>query len=109
MGTLYTYSKASLKECDAMITITLYALDFGTGSYFIHSLSFISFGIGTFPNIGRTAIINVGEIVVYDVVKDQLIASRLMADGVPCHFTAAIAAGFTATLIASPVDVIKTR
>lgn len=64
---------------------------------------------GTFPNIGRTAIINVGEIVVYDVVKDYLITSQLMVDGVPCHFTAAIAAGFTATLIASPVDVVKTR
>ena len=64
---------------------------------------------GTFPNIARTAIINVGEIVVYDVVKDSLISSKLMADGIPCHFSAAIAAGFTATLIASPVDVIKTR
>lgn len=32
-----------------------------------------------------------------------------MRDGVWCHFTAAVAAGFTATLVASPVDVIKTR
>eukprot|EP00095_Tigriopus_kingsejongensis_P003181 maker-scaffold91_size383040-snap-gene-1.24 protein:Tk03181 transcript:maker-scaffold91_size383040-snap-gene-1.24-mRNA-1 annotation:"hypothetical protein DAPPUDRAFT_332854" len=64
---------------------------------------------GTLPNIGRTAIINVGEIVVYDIVKDHLIFSGWMVDGIPCHFMAAIAAGFTATLIASPVDVIKTR
>ena len=72
-------------------------------------LSFCFAFQGTFPNIARTAIINVGEIVVYDVAKDTLISSKLMSDGFPCHFTAAIAAGFTATLIASPVDVIKTR
>jgi len=61
------------------------------------------------PNIARTAIINVGEIVVYDAAKDALIARQLMSDGVPCHLTAAVTAGFTATLVASPVDVIKTR
>lgn len=27
----------------------------------------------------------------------------------PCHFTAAFAAGFCTTLVASPVDVVKTR
>ncbi len=72
------------------------------------TLSF-SFAAGTTPNIARTAIINVGEIVVYDVVKDLLVSSRLMRDGIPCHFTAAVAAGFAATLVASPVDVVKTR
>lgn len=27
----------------------------------------------------------------------------------PCHFTAAFAAGFCTTIVASPVDVVKTR
>lgn len=67
------------------------------------------FNPGTMPNIARTSIINVGEIVVYDIAKDSLLRSNLMKDGIPCHFTAALAAGFTATLVASPVDVIKTR
>ena len=31
------------------------------------------------------------------------------ADNVPCHFVAAFGAGFCATLVASPVDVVKTR
>ena len=61
------------------------------------------------PNIARTTIINVGEIVVYDAVKDALISYKVMDDAMPCYFTAALAAGFTATLVASPVDVIKTR
>ncbi|KAG7262904.1 hypothetical protein CRUP_010550 [Coryphaenoides rupestris] len=30
-------------------------------------------------------------------------------DNMPCHFTAAFAAGFCTTVLASPVDVIKTR
>lgn len=64
---------------------------------------------GTMPNICRNCIINVGETVVYDAAKDGLIASGYFVDGIPCHFTAAVAAGFCATLLASPVDVIKTR
>ena len=64
---------------------------------------------GTMPNIARTTIINVGEIVVYDAVKDALISYKVMEDAMPCYFIAALSAGFTATLVASPVDVIKTR
>lgn len=64
---------------------------------------------GTAPNIARNCIINVGETVVYDSAKDGLIASGYFVDGIPCHFTAAVIAGFCATLLASPVDVIKTR
>jgi len=64
---------------------------------------------GLAPNIVRNGIVNVCETVVYDVVKESFIASRLMQDGIVCHFSSALVAGFTATLVASPVDVIKTR
>jgi len=64
---------------------------------------------GTMPNIARNCIINVGETVVYDAVKDALITQGYMMDGVPCHLASALVAGVTATLVASPVDVIKTR
>lgn len=64
---------------------------------------------GTMPNIARNCIVNIGEIVVYDVCKEALLSNRILSDGIPCHFTAAVMAGFTATLVASPVDVIKTR
>ena len=73
-----------------------------------HAPFFASF-LGTMPNICRNCIINVGETVVYDAVKDGLITSGIFTDGIPCHFSAAVAAGFCATLLASPVDVIKTR
>ncbi|XP_052555317.1 mitochondrial uncoupling protein 3-like isoform X2 [Tympanuchus pallidicinctus] len=64
---------------------------------------------GTLPNIARNAIINCGELVTYDLIKDALLRAQLMADNIPCHFVAAFGAGFCATVVASPVDVVKTR
>ncbi len=70
----------------------------------------------------------------YDLIKEALIKSLLMTgkmrmqknhsklqtvkniyswfppkDDLPCHFTSAFGAGFCTTVIASPVDVVKTR
>jgi len=64
---------------------------------------------GTMPNIARNCIINVGETVVYDAAKDYLISSSILPDGIQCHLSSAVIAGVTATLLASPVDVVKTR
>ncbi|XP_066585237.1 dicarboxylate carrier UCP2-like [Prorops nasuta] len=64
---------------------------------------------GTIPNISRNAIVNVSEIVCYDVIKDIIIDSGYLRDGIPCHLSAAVAAGLCTTLMASPVDVVKTR
>jgi len=64
---------------------------------------------GTFPNIARNCIVNVGETVVYDAAKDGLIACGYMTEGIALHFASAVVAGVTATLVASPVDVVKTR
>uniref|UniRef100_A0A8C3TK81 UCP3 protein n=1 Tax=Catharus ustulatus TaxID=91951 RepID=A0A8C3TK81_CATUS len=65
--------------------------------------------VRTLPNIARNAVINCGELVTYDIIKDALLRAQLMADNVPCHFVAAFGAGFCATVVASPVDVVKTR
>eukprot|EP00088_Acartia_fossae_P010692 TRINITY_DN15344_c0_g1_i8.p1 TRINITY_DN15344_c0_g1~~TRINITY_DN15344_c0_g1_i8.p1 ORF type:complete len:321 (+),score=56.20 TRINITY_DN15344_c0_g1_i8:432-1394(+) len=64
---------------------------------------------GTMPNIARNCIINVGETVVYDAVKDHLITNNILKDGIQCHLASAVIAGITATCVASPVDVVKTR
>lgn len=64
---------------------------------------------GLFPNMARNGIVNVAEIVCYDIIKDIILGYRLMDDNIPCHFTSAVAAGFCTTVIASPVDVMKTR
>ncbi|CAL1285935.1 unnamed protein product [Larinioides sclopetarius] len=64
---------------------------------------------GTLPNVTRNAIVNAAELVCYDLIKEFILNRRLMSDNVPCHFTSAFAAGFCATVVASPVDVVKTR
>ncbi|KAK2708438.1 hypothetical protein QYM36_014147 [Artemia franciscana] len=64
---------------------------------------------GTFPNVIRNSIVSVAEIVCYDVFKDMILRNRILEDGIPCHFSAAVMAGFSATVVASPVDVVKTR
>uniref|UniRef100_A0A8D0HHM6 Uncoupling protein 3 n=1 Tax=Sphenodon punctatus TaxID=8508 RepID=A0A8D0HHM6_SPHPU len=64
---------------------------------------------GTLPNITRNAIVNCGELVTYDLIKEALLKHELMTDNFPCHFVAAFGAGFCATIVASPVDVVKTR
>uniref|UniRef100_UPI0037E6FDE0 dicarboxylate carrier UCP2-like n=1 Tax=Semicossyphus pulcher TaxID=241346 RepID=UPI0037E6FDE0 len=64
---------------------------------------------GCLPNITRNAIVNCSELVTYDIIKEQILKHNLMTDNMPCHFTAAFAAGFCTTIVASPVDVVKTR
>ncbi|GFU07975.1 mitochondrial uncoupling protein 2 [Nephila pilipes] len=64
---------------------------------------------GTLPNVTRNAIVNAAELVCYDLIKEFILSRRLMSDNIPCHFTSAFAAGFCATVVASPVDVVKTR
>ncbi|XP_006627856.1 dicarboxylate carrier UCP2-like [Lepisosteus oculatus] len=64
---------------------------------------------GTFPNITRNAIVNCAELVTYDIIKELILKYDLMTDNLPCHFTAAFGAGFCTTIVASPVDVVKTR
>ncbi|XP_072302507.1 dicarboxylate carrier UCP2 isoform X1 [Eucyclogobius newberryi] len=64
---------------------------------------------GTAPNIARNAIVNCSELVTYDFIKDLLLHSTPMTDTLPCHVVSAFGAGLVTTVIASPVDVVKTR
>lgn len=64
---------------------------------------------GLVPNIFRNAIINAAEIATFDQVKDMLLSRNLMQDNVYCHLVSSSIAGFTAAVVGSPVDVIKTR
>ncbi|CAM4355216.1 unnamed protein product [Caretta caretta] len=64
---------------------------------------------GTSPNVARNAIVTCTELVTYDLIKDTLLKHSLVTDNLPCHFTSAFGAGFCTTLVASPVDVVKTR
>ncbi|XP_008289833.1 mitochondrial uncoupling protein 2-like isoform X2 [Stegastes partitus] len=64
---------------------------------------------GTLPNITRNALVNCTELVTYDLIKEAILRHNLLSDNLPCHFVSAFGAGFVTTVIASPVDVVKTR
>ncbi|XP_061574160.1 mitochondrial brown fat uncoupling protein 1 [Cololabis saira] len=64
---------------------------------------------GTLPNITRNALVNSTELVTYDLIKEAILKHNLLTDNLPCHFLSAFGAGFVTTVIASPVDVVKTR
>jgi dicarboxylate transporter 10 len=63
---------------------------------------------GIWPNSMRAALMTTSQLASYDAFKD-LLQSVGMGDGSLRHFTASFGAGFVATTVCSPVDVIKTR
>lgn len=64
---------------------------------------------GAFANMARLSTVNASELVVYDLVKGFFLGRKLMEDEFPLHFVSAFGAGFATTVIASPVDIVKTR
>eukprot|EP00002_Diphylleia_rotans_P009536 TRINITY_DN1990_c0_g1_i1.p1 TRINITY_DN1990_c0_g1~~TRINITY_DN1990_c0_g1_i1.p1 ORF type:complete len:306 (+),score=58.29 TRINITY_DN1990_c0_g1_i1:50-967(+) len=64
-------------------------------------------GLG--PNVARNAIITAAELASYDQIKQTILKNNWMTDDIPCHLVSGFSAGFVATVIGSPVDVIKTR
>jgi dicarboxylate transporter 10 len=64
-------------------------------------------GVG--PNAARASLMTVSQLASYDGFKRLLIHNTRMEDNLTTHFSASFLAGFVATTICSPVDVIKTR
>ena len=65
---------------------------------------------GVWPNSARAMLMTASQLASYDGFKQALLDSKLgFKDDLRTHFTASLAAGFVATTVCSPVDVIKTR
>lgn len=65
---------------------------------------------GVWPNSVRAVLMTASQLASYDGFKRVLVThTSLTRDHLTTHFTASILAGFVATTICSPVDVIKTR
>ena len=64
---------------------------------------------GVWPNSTRAVLMTASQLASYDGFKRLLIEQWRMEDGLTTHFTASFMAGFVATTVCSPVDVIKTR
>ncbi|KAI9640077.1 Mitochondrial dicarboxylate transporter [Ciborinia camelliae] len=64
---------------------------------------------GVWPNSMRAVLMTASQLASYDGFKQLLVGHTPMEDGLATHFTASFMAGFVATTVCSPVDVIKTR
>lgn len=64
---------------------------------------------GVWPNSMRAVLMTASQLASYDGFKRLCIETAGMEDNLKTHFTASFLAGFVATTICSPVDVIKTR
>jgi solute carrier family 25 uncoupling protein 8/9 len=61
------------------------------------------------PNLVRNCVVNATELVAYDQTKQMLLGSMKLKDDAGTHILSGLSAGLCATLLGSPVDVIKTR
>jgi len=64
---------------------------------------------GVWPNSMRAVLMTASQLASYDGFKGALIQNTPLQEGLTLHFTASFLAGFVATTVCSPVDVIKTR
>lgn len=64
---------------------------------------------GVLPNSLRAVLMTASQLASYDSFKRLLINTTGMHDDWTSHLTASVVAGFVATTVCSPVDVIKTR
>ncbi|KAF1835994.1 mitochondrial carrier [Decorospora gaudefroyi] len=64
---------------------------------------------GVWPSSSRAMLMTVGQLATYDGFKGVLLNYTPLQDNLTTYFLSSFLAGFVATTICSPVDVIKTR
>ncbi|XP_078256273.1 mitochondrial uncoupling protein 4 [Rhinoraja longicauda] len=64
---------------------------------------------GWIPNVQRAALVSLGDLTTYDVVKHFLLRNTTLKDSSLCHGLSSICAGLVAATMGTPADVIKTR
>ena len=66
---------------------------------------------GVWPNSARGVLMTASQLASYDAFKRMLLDSPTLGlkDDLTTHFSASFLAGFVATTVCSPVDVVKTR
>ena len=64
---------------------------------------------GVLPNSMRAVLMTASQLASYDGFKRLILSKTSLDDTLTTHFSASFLAGFVATTICSPVDVVKTR
>ncbi|EGG19408.1 mitochondrial substrate carrier family protein [Cavenderia fasciculata] len=70
---------------------------------------FFSLWRGCSPNILRSMFMTAGQISSYDQAKQMMLESGYFVDNIQTHLIASTIAAFVASLVTSPLDVVKTR
>ena len=73
----------------------------------IHEEGWAALFRGVGPNSARAALMTASQLASYDGVKQAILTRTKMKDDLSTHICSSIAAGFVATTICSPTDVIK--
>jgi dicarboxylate transporter 10 len=64
---------------------------------------------GVTANSARAILMNSSQLASYDAIKNMFITTFSLPDNISTHFLSSLLAGFVATTICSPADVIKSR
>mmetsp|Transcript_32687 Transcript_32687/g.92736 ORF Transcript_32687/g.92736 Transcript_32687/m.92736 type:complete len:313 (+) Transcript_32687:137-1075(+) len=66
---------------------------------------------GAAPAVQRAALVNLGELVTYDLAKTHLVEAGVLGDSrsLAVHVGSSICSGLVAGIVSTPADVVKTR
>ena len=64
---------------------------------------------GAGANCARGVLMTASQLASYDAFKHALLGTGYFCEGLVTHFSASLLAGFVATVVCSPFDVVKTR
>ncbi|XP_076882054.1 mitochondrial uncoupling protein 5-like [Bidens hawaiensis] len=64
---------------------------------------------GSSLTVNRAMLVTASQLASYDQIKETILDKGVMEDGLGTHVTASFAAGFVASVVTNPIDVIKTR
>ncbi|XP_071707077.1 mitochondrial uncoupling protein 5-like [Rutidosis leptorrhynchoides] len=64
---------------------------------------------GSSLTVNRAMLVTASQLASYDQIKEAILEKGVMKDGLGTHVTASFAAGFVASVVTNPIDVIKTR
>ncbi|CAI5441921.1 unnamed protein product [Caenorhabditis angaria] len=64
---------------------------------------------GCTPTVIRAMVVNAAQLATYSQAKQTILESKLISDGIFCHFVASMISGLATTIASMPVDIAKTR
>lgn len=64
---------------------------------------------GCAPTVARSVVSNGAQLATYTQGKQMILTAGILSDGIFCHFVASSISGLVTTVVALPVDTIKTR